>query len=108
MRLDAIQAFATRESFTISECQNLAKDLDAFDKMTFDLVGPKGRKACRWVDAFFGIFEMDGKTFQSEQFKYVPDLRCENLTPSPRPEESEIERAERAEYERLKAKFDPQ
>jgi len=45
MRLDALQAFATRASFTLAECEDLAKDLDAFDRMTFDLVGPKGRKS---------------------------------------------------------------
>lgn len=43
----------------ILQCQKLAEDY-GYNSMTFDLVGPLGRKKAKWVDAYFGIFEIEG------------------------------------------------
>jgi len=41
------------------ECEELAKD-HGFDKATFDLCGPFGRKKAKWLDAYFGMFCLEG------------------------------------------------
>ena len=71
----------SKDKFTIDECERLAKDLDAHDSMRFDLVGPTGRLPARWLDAYFGFFQIDGKDgfFTAQQFAYTPDVHCENL-----------------------------
>jgi hypothetical protein len=51
--------------------------------MTFELVGPKGRMECRWVNASYGIFERTDHAghaiFYTRQFQFVVDVHCENL-----------------------------
>lgn len=84
-KLEATLFLFSKNKFSIAECENLAKDLDAFNKMEFDLVGPTGRVRCRWDDAYYGIFSIVGKSgaLMTSQFKYVGDVHCENLEPEP-------------------------
>lgn len=42
----------------IYQCQNKAKDI-GFDKAKFLASFPAGVKQCRWVDAYFGFFQID-------------------------------------------------
>lgn len=65
----------------VLECQKLAQDI-GYDSATFDLVGPIGSTHCKWLDAYFGFFQIVGK--ESEGFLSVNDLlnakvHCENL-----------------------------
>ena len=85
MKLEAVPFWTSKDKFTIRECEALAKHLDAFDKMTFDLVGPTGRLSARWLDAYMGLFQIDGLDGFSmvSQFQYTPDIHCENLEPNP-------------------------
>ncbi len=84
MKVEAAIFFASKDKFSLLECEQLAKDLDAHDSMTFDLVGPKGRVSAKWLDAYFGFFMIDGQEgFNSvSQFQYATDIHCENLQPS--------------------------
>jgi hypothetical protein len=82
-KLEAIFYLASKSQFHILECEALAKALDAGNRMHFELVGPKGRMECRWLDAHYGIFEriddIDSKAFHTKQFQFVQDVHCENL-----------------------------
>ena len=79
-KLSAILYITAKSQFHILECEALAKALGAYNKMTFDLVGPKGSFQCRWVDAHYGIFErLDGGSMHVKGFQFVPDIHCENL-----------------------------
>ena len=68
---------------SILQCEELAKEI-GFDKMTFDLVGPKGKMKCKWIDAYFGMFQIiePGKEsdgfIMSKQLMFSPDIYCEN------------------------------
>lgn len=75
-----LEAIVGLKKLTINQCQELAKDV-GYDKATFDLVGPKGRKPCKWLDAYMGMFQIDGdKGFvMVHQLQFVSDLWCENL-----------------------------
>lgn len=65
---------------SILQCQNLAKDI-GYDSATFDLVGPKGRFECSWLDAYFGLFSIKGRNgvVAVSSLQYATDLHCENL-----------------------------
>ena len=71
------------EKLTIHQCEELAKKV-GYDSATFDLCGPKGRKPCKWLDAYMGLFIIEGdKGFcMTRQFEFVPDIWCENLMPA--------------------------
>jgi hypothetical protein len=79
----AIMYLAGKSQFHILECEALAKELGVGNRMTFDIVGPKGRMPCRWTDAHYGIFERtdqpDDAAFHTKQFQFVADVHCENL-----------------------------
>lgn len=82
-KIEAVLFCAGRERFTIDECERLAKDLGAHDSMTFDLVGPSGRLGAKWLDAYYGLFQLDrdkDKCLSTAQFAYVADIHCENLS----------------------------
>lgn len=57
-------------SMSLIECEDLAKD-EGFNTTTFILVGPGGEKKCRWLDAYFGLFTMEGE----EGFVSVRDVK---------------------------------
>lgn len=82
-KLAAIMYLAGRSKFHILEVEALAKELGVANKMTFDLVGPRGSMPCRWTDAHYGIFERtdrpDAAAFHTRQFQFVGDIHCENL-----------------------------
>lgn len=62
----------------IYQCQRKAKDV-GFDSAKFVAMFPAGPKECKWLDAYFGFFQVEGiEGFLSvndidEQF---PDLHC--------------------------------
>lgn len=68
------------DRLTIHQCQDLAKKV-GFDKTTFDLVGPKGRLPAKWIDAYFGFFEVEGQEgfLSVAQIGYAQNLHCENV-----------------------------
>lgn len=75
-----LEAIVGLEKMTINQCQELAKDMD-FDGATFDLCGPKGKLPCKWLDAYMGLFVINGaEGFNMvSQFQFRPDVWCENL-----------------------------
>lgn len=77
-----IEQLVGLEKMNILQCQELAKDV-GFDSATFDLCGPSGCLKAKWLDAYFGFFQIEGQegfmTVQSFQFN--PDIYCVNLVP---------------------------
>jgi hypothetical protein len=71
------------EKATIHQCQELAKKF-GYDGTTFDLCGPKGKLKAKWLDAYMGLFEIEGQEgfSMTKQFEFIPDVWCENITPS--------------------------
>lgn len=78
--LEALVAVATIPRMSILQCQEAAKEL-GFDSAEFDLCGPKGRLKCKWLDAYFGFFQVEGAGGfnTASQFQFAPDVWCENL-----------------------------
>jgi hypothetical protein len=72
------------DKLSILQCQELAKDV-GYDSATFDLVGPNGVLKAKWLDAYFGLFEIQGEGSDGfltvQQFQYIPDIYCINLMP---------------------------
>lgn len=54
-----------------------------FNSTTFDLVRPNGRLKAKWIDAYLGLFEIDGQESftMANQFQFSPDIYCENILP---------------------------
>ena len=75
-----LEAIVGLEKLTINQCESLAKKM-GFDKTTFDLCGPKGKLKAKWLDAYMGIFHIDGQEgfVMTRQFEFNPDVWCENL-----------------------------
>lgn len=78
--LEALVATATLPRMNILQCQEAAKQL-GFDSAEFYLCGPRGRVKCKWLDAYFGMFMVDGATGfnMASQFQFAPDVWCEGL-----------------------------
>jgi len=68
------------EKMSILQCQEVAQAI-GFDSITFDIVGPKGRLKAKWLDAYFGFFQIEGEDgFNTvDQLQFIPDLYCENI-----------------------------
>lgn len=68
------------ERVSILQCQELAKDL-GYDSTLFELHGPSGFKNCKWMDAYFGVFQIVGSNgfLMVSDFQFVPDVWCKNL-----------------------------
>lgn len=66
----------------IETCRRKA-EREGFDKATFDLVGPSGRMSCKWLDAYFGFFTVEGVegACLSRDFEGMP-VWCENFSAS--------------------------
>lgn len=81
IELQAAMFLMAKSKISILECQAVAKDMGLGSSMTFDLVGPKGSKHCRWVDAHYGVFEIigDSKAIHIKQVQYIADIHCENM-----------------------------
>lgn len=65
---------------SILQCQELAKEM-GFDKATFDFCGPKGCLKAKWLDAYFGFFQIDGRDgfIMVNDIAFNPDIWCENF-----------------------------
>ena len=61
------------------QCQKWAEK-NAFDSAEFYANFPAGEKKCRWLDAYFGIFEIpdiaDGFLMVKDIDKMFPNLVC--------------------------------
>ena len=77
-----VEQIAGLERMNINQCERLARDLG--ERPTFELVGPKGRKKCQWLDPYLGLFNIEGSAgfVMTKDFEMVPDVWCENLLPS--------------------------
>jgi hypothetical protein len=79
-KLGAILYVMAKNRFHILEVEALAKALDAHDRLTFELVGPKGRFKCKFLDAHYGMFEREeGGAMNVSTFQFVSDVHCENI-----------------------------
>ena len=83
------------EQMSLVECEDRAKD-EGFDSATFEVVGPNGRVKAKWLDAYMGIFTVEGK----DGFLMVGDakhtfrtlgLHCENFQTHPYLKETRCE-----------------
>lgn len=70
------------EKMNILQCQALAKKI-GFDSTAFDLVGPNGRMKAKWIDAYLGLFKLEGQDgfILVNQIQFISDLYCENVMP---------------------------
>lgn len=68
------------ERISILQCQKVAEKF-GFNSVTFDLVGPNGRIKAKWLDAYLGLFQIEGEEGFNlvNQFQFIPDLYCENI-----------------------------
>ena len=76
-----IEKLVGLEKLTINQCESLAQDLG--EGATFDLCGPKGKKPCKWLDAYMGLFQIEGEEgfMMTSQIQFASNLWCENLMP---------------------------
>lgn len=68
------------EAKTISllECEERAKD-EGYNSASFWALFPKGLTRCTWLDAYFGLFQIDGiEGFVTtrDMRQRFPDLEC--------------------------------
>ena len=77
-----IEKLMNLDKVSILQCREIAKK-HGFDSMTFDLVGPKGKLKAKWLDAYFGMFKVEGAEgfLMVKDFQFNNDLYCENITP---------------------------
>lgn len=77
-----IEKLIGKDKLTINQCQRLAEGI-GFDGATFDLCGPKGKLPAKWLDAYMGLFQIDGQEgfVMVRQFEFRDDVWCENLMP---------------------------
>ena len=70
------------EKMNILQCQEAAKKI-GFDGATFKLCGPTGSLNATWLDAYFGLFQIEGQDgfLSVQQFQFNDDVWCENLMP---------------------------
>ena len=80
--MTGLEAIVGLERMTINQCERLAKDLGT--NATFDLCGPKGKIKAKWLDAYMGLFQIEGSEgfVMTRQFEMRPDVWCENLMPA--------------------------
>ena len=64
---------------SLVQCRNKAQEL-GYDSMTFDLCGSKGKRKAQWVDAFMGVFMVEGElgVFFEREYRHL-DMWCDNL-----------------------------
>lgn len=63
------------------ECERRAKE-EGFETATFDLNTPGGVKKCRWLDAYFGLFEivgLKGCLSTAAVMREYPYVTCSNF-----------------------------
>lgn len=82
------------DRMSLYECERLARD-GGYNSATFDLCGANGRLPCKWLDAYMGLFTIDGQDGFAMTRDFPSHLVwCENLvTPhSPAHPESSADR----------------
>ena len=66
---------------TLKDCEERAKE-EGFDSMEFTAFFPAGPKKCVWLDAYMGLFRvegLDGFVMVSQMEKMFPDLVCSTV-----------------------------
>jgi len=67
----------------IYQCERWAQD-NGFDSCEFYANFPSGKHKCRWLDAYFGMFEvpgvMEGFVMVRQIDEMFPSLVCEPIT----------------------------
>jgi hypothetical protein len=85
---DLVEKMAGLKPFTMAECRLMAKEIlhNTWDHgdgklAEFELVGPLGRKKCKWLDPGLGFFEIEGMNgcFMDRDFELMPHIHCENI-----------------------------
>jgi hypothetical protein len=65
------------------QCQKYAEK-NGFDSVEFTAVFPSGPKKCQWLDAYFGLFKVeglgDGFVTTKEIDEMFPDLTCKVMS----------------------------
>lgn len=63
----------------IYQCQEIAKHMKS--KVTFDLVGPRGRTKVKWLDVDLGLIQIEGESgfIRAKDLMWAVDITCENL-----------------------------
>lgn len=75
------------KQMSLVECEDMAKD-QGFNTATFDVVGPGGRLKAKWLDAYMGMFQVEGHTGflmtseAKDSFRNM-NLHCENFQANP-------------------------
>lgn len=73
-------------NMSIHQCERIAKDMVQAgvkpEEITFELVGPKDRKQCSWLDPYLGFFQVEGMTgfLRVVDIEMHHDLHVENLS----------------------------
>lgn len=87
-----LEKLVGKDKLTIHQCQEMAKHF-GFNGATFDLCGPKGKLPAKWLDAYFGLFQIDGqKGFVTVQHFQFADVWCENLQPKSDESSGDVQR----------------
>ena len=78
--LTGLETLVGLDKLSINQCESIAKKM-GFDHMTFDLCGPKGKRKAKWLDAYMGLFQVEGSDgfMMTRQLEFQPDVWCENL-----------------------------
>ena len=78
-----IEKLVGLEKMSLHQCQELAQKI-GFDSATFDLCGPLGSMKAKWLDAYFGLFQIEGEEgfISTTQITFNPSIWCENLMPA--------------------------
>jgi hypothetical protein len=69
----------TGNEMNIYQCQKYAQK-NGFDSVKFIAGFPSGPTHCKWLDAYFGLFEaekIDGFLTVDQIDEMFPDLKCE-------------------------------
>ena len=72
------------DKISILQCQEIAKNF-GYDSVSFNLCGPSGKKPCKWIDAYLGMFctkDDEGHFMMVKQFQFIPDVWCEDVKPN--------------------------
>lgn len=74
------------EKMSLVECEDRAKD-EGFDTATFDIVGANGTMKAKWLDAYMGMFQIEGQkgflmTNDAKHHFRQLGLHCENFKPN--------------------------
>jgi len=67
------------EKMNILQCEEFAKKSGQYNSMEFFLCGPKGKLKAKWLDAYYGFFQIEGQDgfLRAQEFAFNPTVWCE-------------------------------